>query len=158
VVDGAIARIGRERVGIRLSPFNRIFDMQAFDGEEDTWLELARQLSTRQLAYVHISNRGVLASTTEGRAFLERFRKTYRGTLILAGQYTKETAEKDVREGLADLVAFGKPFIANPDLVERMKQGWPLAEPDVDTFYGGDTEGYIDYPEYDGVPPPEPSR
>ncbi|MFA5633009.1 MAG: alkene reductase [Porticoccaceae bacterium] len=154
VVDAVIARIGRERVGIRLSPFNRIFDMQAFDGEEDTWLELARQLSTRQLAYVHISNRGVLVGTAEGLAFLERFRKTYQGTLILAGQYTKETAEKDVRDGLADLVALGKPFISNPDLVERMKQGWPLAEPDSDTFYGGDAQGYIDYPEYDGAPSP----
>lgn len=148
VVDAVIAQVGAHRVGIRLSPFNRIFDMPAFDGEQQTWLALAHELSGRQLAYVHISNRDALIKTGEGQAFLKRLRETYTGTLILAGLYTKEEGERDIREGWADLVAFGRPFIANPDLVERMKNAWPLTVPDQNTFYGGDDVGYTDYPEY----------
>ncbi|AEC19439.1 flavin oxidoreductase [Pusillimonas sp. T7-7] len=68
---------------------------------------------------------------------------------ILAGVYTKEEGERDVREGLTDLVAFGRPFISNPDLVERLKNDWPLTAPDHSTFYGGDRVGYIDYPVYE---------
>ena len=146
IVDAVVARIGRERVGIRLSPFNRIFDMPAFDGEEQTWITLAQELSTRQLAYVHISNRDALIGSSEGGAFLKRFRASYSGTLMLAGQYTKEQGQRDIREGLTDLVAFGRPFISNPDLVDRLQNDWPLTPPDQATFYGGDHEGYTDYP------------
>lgn len=105
-------------------------------------------MSNRQLAYVHISNRDALVESSEGKAFLERFRASYSGTLILAGQYTKEEGERDIREGLADLVAFGRPFISNPDLVARLKNDWPLTQPDQATFYGGNHEGYTDYPEH----------
>ncbi|MGY0560459.1 MULTISPECIES: alkene reductase [unclassified Luteimonas] len=149
-VDAVTAAIGPGRVGIRLSPFNRIFDMPAFDGEADTWLELARQLASRKLAYVHVSNRDVLVATDEGRRFLEAFRQAYDGTLIIAGGYTRETAEADVSAGLTDLAAFGRPFISNPDLVARLQNGWRLAEPDRNTFYGGTTAGYTDYPEFVG--------
>lgn len=90
VVDAVIAQVGRERVGIRISPFNRIFDMPAFDGEQETWIKLARELSTRNLAYVHISNRDALIANEDGKAFLKQFRESYAGTLILAGLYTKE--------------------------------------------------------------------
>ena len=151
VVDAVVAKIGRQRVGIRLAPFNRIFDMPAFEGEEQTWLELARQLSSRNLAYVHISNRKAIINSTHGKAFLEKFRKTYAGTLILAGEYTKEEGQRDLQEGLTDLVAFGRPFISNPDLVERLKNDWPLTSFDPATFYGGGQEGYTDYPEYQEV-------
>lgn len=149
VVDAVVAQAGRERVGVRISPFNRVFDMPAFEGEEETWIELARELSKRNLAYVHISNRDALVANEKGKAFLKQFRETYDGTLILAGMYTKEEGERDVREGLADLVAFGRPFISNPDLVERMKNDWPLTAPDRNTFYGGNHVGYTDYPVYE---------
>ncbi len=149
VVDAVVAQVGRERVGVRISPFNRVFDMPAFDGEKETWIELAHELSKRNLAYVHIGNRDALIANEEGKAFLKQFRETYSGTLILAGQYTKEEGEKDVNEGLADLVAFGRPFISNPDLVDRLKNDWPLTTPDHSTFYGGDHAGYTDYPEYE---------
>lgn len=149
VVDAVVAAIGRERVGIRISPFNRIFDMPAFDGEEETWLALAQELSKRKLAYVHISNRDALIANEGGRTFLLRFRNTYDGTLILAGRYTKADAEREVREGLADLAAFGRPFISNPDLVDRMRNDWPLTTPDRGTFYGGDRAGYTDYSAYE---------
>lgn len=148
VVDAVVAKIGKERTGIRVSPFNRIFDMHAFDGEEETWMELARELSKRDLAYVHISNRDALVASEEGKARLQKFRDNYDGTLILAGLYTQEEAERDVESGLADLAAFGRPFISNPDLVERMKNNWPLTTPDAATFYGGTEVGYTDYPEH----------
>lgn len=148
VVDATVARIGASRVGIRLTPFSRLFDLHAFDGEEETWLEIAKELSTRNLAYIHIGNAGGLLTTDEGRKFLKKFREMYQGTLIFAGSYTQETAERVLEEGLTDLVAFGKPYISNPDLAERMQNGWPLATFDQTTFYGGEEKGYTDYPAY----------
>lgn len=103
----------------------------------------------RSLADVHISNRDTLIANEEGKMFLRRFREAYAGTLILAGLYTKEAAQQDVRDGLTDLVAFGRPFISNPDLVERLKNDWPMTTPDPSTFYGGDHVGYTDYPVYE---------
>lgn len=149
VVDAVVAQIGAQHTAIRLSPFNRIFDMPAFEGEEETWMALAKALSTRGLAYVHISNRDAIVAMEGGREFLQRFRKAYEGTLILAGRYTGEEGEADLRDGLADLIAFGRPFISNPDLAERLKNGWPLAAPNPATFYGGGEEGYTDYPAYE---------
>ncbi|MEN1956057.1 alkene reductase [Luteimonas changyuni] len=147
-VDAVAAAIGSHRVGIRLSPFNRVFDMPAFDGEADTALALARELATRDLAYVHLSNRGAIIDNA-GEGFLRDFREACAGTtLILAGNYTREGAQSDLAAGLADLVAFGRPFIANPDLVERLRNDWPLADGDNDTFYGGGAAGYTDYPAY----------
>ena len=146
-LDAVVDAIGRQRVGIRLSPFNRIFDMPAFEGEAETWLALAREISARGLAYVHVSNREAIMASA-GEAFLRAFREACGGTLILAGNYTREGAAADVDSGLADLVAFGRPFISNPDLVERLRNDWPLAEGDSATFYGGGEAGYIDYPAY----------
>jgi 2,4-dienoyl-CoA reductase-like NADH-dependent reductase (Old Yellow Enzyme family) len=153
-VDAIAAAIGSHRVGIRLSPFNRVFDMPAFDGEAETGLALARELATRDLAYVHLSNREAILAGG-GQGFLKAFREAYAGgTLILAGSYTRESAEADLSAGLADLVAFGRPFIANPDLVERLRNGWPLAEADNGSFYGGSAAGYTDYPAYEAVAEP----
>lgn len=148
-VDAVAAAIGGHRVGIRLSPFNRVFDMPAFDGEAGTWLTLARELAARDLAYVHLSNREAIVRAA-GEGFLATFRETCGEgtTLILAGNYTREGAAADVAAGVADLVAFGRPFIANPDLVERLRNDWPLAEGDGATFYGGSAAGYTDYPAY----------
>lgn len=147
-VDAIAAAIGSRRVGIRLSPFNRGFDMPAFDGEADTWLALARELTARDLAYVHLSNREAILGEA-GEAFLRAFREAYAGgTLILAGNYTRDSAQADLAAGLTDLVAFGRPFIANPDLVERLRNDWPLAGSDTATFYGGGEVGYTDYPVY----------
>lgn len=147
-VDAVSAEIGAHRTGLRLSPFNRTFDMPAFEGEADTWMELARQLRPRGLAYVHLSNRaGVLDNA--GAGFLREFRKACGGIFIIAGNYDKATAEADLRDGFGDLVAFGRPFISNPDLVERLAHGRPLAEADPATFYGGGAAGYADYPTWE---------
>ena len=147
-VDAVAAAIGRQRTGIRLSPFNRVFDMPAFEGEAATWLALAAALAERRLAYVHLSNREAILEHA-GRGFLQRFRDACGDTpLILAGRYDRVLAQADLDAGIADLVAFGRPFIPNPDLVERLRNGWPLADADPATFYGGGAAGYTDYPPY----------
>ncbi|MHA6882702.1 alkene reductase [Ralstonia pseudosolanacearum] len=140
-VDGVAADIGPARVGVRVSPFARLGDLNAFDGEEATWLALAGALAQRDLAYVHASHLGT-------PAFEKAFRTAYCGTLILAGGFTAETAQQALESGQADLVVFGRPFIANPDLVERLRHGWPLAQAGQEALYGGGTRGYTDYPTY----------
>src|SRR5690554_4337300 len=147
-VDAVVDAIGAHRTGVRVSPFNRVFDMPAFDGEAETWMALAGELRARDLAYVHLSNRGsVLANG--GREFLLQFRQACGGTFIIAGNYDRAGAEADLREDFGDLVAFGRPFISNPDLVERLRHNRPLAEADPATFYGGGEAGYTDYPAWE---------
>lgn len=140
-VDAVAKDIGGARVGVRVSPFARLYDLHAFDGEEATWLTLAKALSARHLAYVHASDMGT-------PAFQKAFRDAYPGTLMLAGGFTAEAAQQAIESGQTDLAVFGRPFIANPDLVERMYHGWPLAEAGQEAFYGGGTQGYTDYPPY----------
>src|SRR5690554_3791104 len=111
-------------------------------------MALAAELRARDLAYVHLGNRGgVLANG--GRGFLRRFRRACGGTFIIAGNYDRAEAEADLRDGFGDLVAFGRPFISNPDLVERLRDDRPLADADPATFYGGGAAGYTDYPTWE---------
>ncbi|MFJ4156282.1 alkene reductase [Pseudomonas sp. NPDC089752] len=142
-IDAMVDRIGKDKVGVRISPQGRLFDMHTFPGEKETWLKLAAELTKRDIAYVHISDMGIT------QEFLKEFRAAYKGTLILACSFDQITAEKALAEGLGDLIAFGRPFISNPDLVERMRNDWPLAAGDRNTFYGGGVEGYTDYPRFD---------
>ena len=76
---------------------------------------------------------------------LSDLRSVYRGALVVCGEYTLERGNTVIQDGLSDAVAFGRPYIANPDLVERFKTGAPLNDPDLSTFYGGGEEGYVDY-------------
>ncbi|MDM0030102.1 alkene reductase [Variovorax sp. J31P216] len=148
VVDAVIARIGKERTGIRLSPFGTLFDMPEHLQTEETYLHLGRELSARGIAYVHLAdqwNDGVQKISDE---FLRKFRDAFSGTIILAGSLDKSRAERLVRNDLVDLVAFGQPFIANPDLVNRIRRTLPLAKPDRSTYYGGNAVGYTDYPSF----------
>ena len=140
-VDAIAAAIGSARMGVRVSPFARSADLHAFDGEQATWLALAGALSQRQLAYLHASDLG----TPE---FRQAFRCAWPGTLLLAGGMNGETAPRALESGEADLAVFGRPFISNPDLVARLRNGWPLAEAGREAFYGGGARGYIDYPAY----------
>ena len=137
------------RVGVRLSPFGRLFDMHPYAQEAEAWLSLAEALNARSLAYVHLSDQLTIGAEAIPAGFATQWRQAYQGTLIAAGGFTRILAEAVLAKGDLDLVAFGRPFIANPDLVERMKHDWPLAEADRATFYGIDgspTRGYTDYP------------
>lgn len=148
-IDALIAEVGAGRIGVRVSPFGRLYDMRPFSDERETWLALAAALNQRRLAYVHTSDQLTLGQAPIPSRFAAEFREAYQGTLISAGGFDQAGAEAALRDGRLDLVAFGRPFIANPDFVERMRNGWPLAEADRATFYGlHGAKGYTDYPAY----------
>lgn len=149
-LDAVIAEVGADRVGIRISPFGRFNDLEAFDDEAETWVAMAGELERRGPAYVHLSDQLTLGAEKIPDGFAERFCETWTGTLIAAGGFDQQSGERALVNGELDLVAMGRPFIANPDLIERMKNGYPLAEADRETFYGLlGANGYTDYPTYD---------
>ena len=148
-IDAVASEIGRDKVGVRISPFGRLFDMAPFEDEAETWVTVAAELQKRNIAYVHLSDQLTIGAERMPEGFAKNFRESYRGTLMAAGGFDRDSAEAALEAGELDLIAFGRPFIANPDLVERMKNGWPLAVPDRETFYGNSGEkGYVDYPFY----------
>nr|WP_315254645.1 alkene reductase [uncultured Duganella sp.] len=158
VVDAVIARIGRERVGIRLSPYGRLFGMPHYDEIDATYTALVKALGERGIAYVHIMDQsgfiiGEDATAGSVSAKIHNLLRVFRTylpetALILAGGMTRERAEALIEDGTIDLAGFGQPFISNPDLVARLRNGWPLAQPDRATYYGGDARGLTDYPAY----------
>lgn len=149
-VDALAAAIGGARVGVRISPFGRLYDLKPFAEETETWASVALALNERELAYVHLNYQPTISASEVPAGFGAQFRKAYRGTLIGAGGFDRELAEAELAKGDLDLIAFGTSYIANPDLVERMQNGWPLAESDRSTFYGViGAKGYTDYPVFD---------
>lgn len=141
-IDAIEARIGPGRVGVRIAPGEHQGDLMPFEDERETWIDLTHELNQRALAYLHVS------SSATPQSWLREIRSVYKGTLMLAGGFDREGAEHALSTGQADLIAFGTPFIANPDLVERMRRGWPLAWATREAFYGGGPQGYVDYPTY----------
>lgn len=146
VVDAVCREWSSERVGVRLSPGGTFNDM-GDSNPRATFGYAARQLSQRKLAYLHL----IEPMQSEGEhpqpdLSAEFFRPLYSGTLMVAGGYTLERANHVLQAGLADLVTFGKLFLANPDLVNRFQLGAPLNTPNPETFYTGGASGYIDYP------------
>lgn len=137
--DAAIAAIGGERVGVRLSP-GSTFNAIAEPEPQAVYAYLIGELAKRPLAYLHVMD------SQPGWDVGAFARRHHPGTLILAGGYDRARADADIAAGKADLVAFGVPFLANPDLAERLRHGGPLNAPDKNTFYGGDARGYTDYP------------
>lgn len=145
-VDAVCRAIGAQRLGVRLAPNSRQFDMSEYPGNEAAYLHIARELARREIAYVHLNDNHALGASVLSDTFLRTFREAYAGTLILAGGLTRERAANLLQQGTIDLAAFGQPFISNPDLVARLAQNLPLAIPDRATYYGGDARGYTDYP------------
>ncbi|MEL6588663.1 MAG: alkene reductase, partial [Bacteroidota bacterium] len=146
VARRVVAAIGADRVGIRLSPFGQNNNMPLYDTIEADYLYLAEQLSEVGLVYAHMVDHSSMGAAEVPRAFKQRFRAAFTGAFILSGGYDAERAESDLQDGLGDLVAFGRPYIANPDLVERLKTGAELNVPNPATFYSPGPEGYVDYP------------
>jgi N-ethylmaleimide reductase len=143
--------IGRDKVGIRLSPYGVFNDMSgSYAGIEGQYHLLAAELGRLGLAYVHLVDHSAMGApkpaATTVQAICREFRKSGGQAVILSGGYDRERAEADLTGGAADLVAFGRPFIANPDLVERLQAAAPLAEADQATFYSPGPAGYTDYP------------
>ena len=107
-------------------------------------------LNRHRVAYIHIAEVDWDDAPDTPRAFKQALREVYQGVLIYAGRYNAETAEQAINQGLADMIAFGRPLVANPDLPNRLKNGYPLAEQDANTLFGGAEKGLSDYPEYSG--------
>ncbi|MEM5275407.1 alkene reductase [Cupriavidus taiwanensis] len=149
-IDAVAARIGAQRTAIRLSPYGGLGDMGHYAGLEDTYLHLADELSRRNIAYVHLMDQSTRGSSAMPEDFLASFRRRFKGVLILAGGMTRARAEALIAAGRIDMAAFGEPFIANPDLVARLRNDWPLAASVRALHYGGGAEGYTDYLAYDG--------
>ncbi|MCW3012387.1 MAG: 1,2-oxophytodienoate reductase [Solirubrobacterales bacterium] len=145
VATAVAAAIGPEKVGIRISPghpFNDIEEEQV----HETYDALIRALAPLDLAYLHVLD----SSGYAGYPVLEQARELWPGTLMgnegFSEEFTVEEADQMIADGKLDLVAYGRRFIANPDLPTRLRTGAELNEPDSDTFYAGGPKGYTDYP------------
>ena len=145
-VDTVIAAIGANRTAIRLSPYGAASDMQPYAEVDETYAYLAEELNKRGIAYVHVVDHSKLGAPAVPQSVKDSIRSRFKGTVILAGGFTKEDAEEALDSGKGDLFAFARPFISNPDLVSKLQKGAPLTEWNPATFYSAAEEGYSDYP------------
>ena len=145
VADAVIAAIGKDRVGIRLSPFGLFNDMPAYPEMAADYAYLARELSARGLIYLHVVDHSAMGAPAVPESIKTTFRGVFKGTLILSGGYDAAGGERDLAAGKGDLIAVGRPFLANPDLTARWESGAALNAPDFSTFYTPGPNGYTDY-------------
>ena len=147
IVEGVGQAVGRERVGVRLSPAN-IWNIPADSDTKALYGAVIDQLSGFGLAYLHLREKAFDVSGIPNMVInvTEFFRPRFKGVLMTNTGFDRESGNRVIASGVADLVAFGVPFIANPDLVERFAKTLPLTPPDQSTFYMGGSKGYIDYP------------
>jgi N-ethylmaleimide reductase len=146
VARATVAAIGAHRVGIRLSPYGVLNATGKFADVEQQYLELTQELSSIGLAYIHVLDHSAMGTPPVPGEFKSALRKSFKGTFILAGGFNKDSAEAALASGQADLVAFGRPYIANPDLVDRLQANAELNNLDMATFYTPGPKGYTDYP------------
>lgn len=149
VIEASIQAIGPGKVAVRISPFSYA------DTEEDPkelialYSVLTEKLNQLAISYLHLSHMG----EPEPIKFelWKKMRAIYSGNLMLCGDFTKKSAERAIQDGDADMIAFGRDFISNPDLVDRLKNNWPLAERDRTQWYTQGPDGLIDYPVYNSI-------
>ena len=156
-VTRAVAEaIGAERTGIRLSPWGVFNDMANYPEIDETYAYLAEELQKIGVVYLHLVDHESMGAPAVSAATVPLIREKFTNTLILSGGYTTVERIEEALSDKADLVAIGRPFISNPDLVERLQRGLPLAESDPATYYApgphGFADGYTDYPTADGQP------
>lgn len=147
IAKGTAEAIGKEKVGVRLSPYGTFNDMPTYDDVNESYEHLVEALNELDILYLHIVRFEALAAP-EGPKLLKNIRNTFQNLLILAGGYDRKTAEEELENENADLISFGRPYISNPDLVARMKEEVPLTEPITDLFYASGAEGFVDYPTF----------
>jgi len=157
VVDAVAAAVGPERMGVRFTPlFTSTDEDRVYIGfvEPDphaTYIEAIKVLERAGVAYLSIAEADWNNAPDLPEQFRRDVRDAFSGRIVYAGRYTAERGERLLATGLADLIAFGRPFIANPDLPARIANDWPLNALDAATMYGGAEQGYTDYPAYDGT-------
>lgn len=146
VADAVIAAIGKDKVGMRLSPYGVFNDMPLYDGTHEDYCYLAEQLDQRGLVYIHLVDHSPMGAPEVPDSIKQAIRARFKRGLILSGGYDATRAESDLAAGKCDLVAVGRPVLANPDLLQRWKNHEELNAPDMSTFYTPGEKGYTDYP------------
>jgi N-ethylmaleimide reductase len=146
VAEAVVAAVGGERVGMRISPYGVLNETKTFDDLEPTYVRLAEIMNEVGITYLHTVDHSGMGAPEVPDSIKRKLRDTFKSTLLLSGDYDISRASNDLKEDRGDLVAFGRPYIANPDLVKRFKAGAALNEPNQDTFYTPGPEGYTDYP------------
>ena len=154
VVQAVADVVGKERLGVRFAPLfasteeDRVYLGLVEEDPHETYIEAIKVLEQVGIAYVSLAEADWDNAPELPETFRNAVRSNFSGKVIYAGKYTVERAVRVVKAGWGDLIAFGRPFIANPDLPERIAQGWPLNAVDPATMYGGTDKGYTDYPSY----------
>ena len=146
IAHASVAAIGPGRVGIQLSPYGVFNATGTFPEVEEQFLALASELSKLELLYLHLVDHSAMGALPVPADFKTRLRAGFNGLFIVSGGFNRATAEIALLEKRGDLVAFGRPFLANPDLVARLRAAATLNEPDMATFYTPGPRGYTDYP------------
>jgi N-ethylmaleimide reductase len=141
MAKGIAAAIGKDKVGIRFSPYNTLGDQQPYEEVHQTYVYLAQEMDKIGIAYLHIA-----VSATIPQKTFDDIRAAFKNTIILCNGLTPATAADALNNGFADLVAFGRAFLANPDLDKRIASNAPLNAPDFSKAYTPGAEGYTDYP------------
>ena len=146
VAEACVMAIGAHRVGMRLSPYGIFNGTGAFEEADQQYLALANRLSVLGLVYLHSVDHSSLGTAIVPIEFKVRLRAAFKNTFIAAGGFNASRAEQALQNGEADLIAFGRPYISNPDLVNRLQSGADLASPQLETFHTPGATGYTDYP------------
>ncbi len=146
VAEAVCAAIGKDKVGIRFSPYGVASDMPHYPEIDETYTYLAKKINEIGLAYIHLVDHSAMGAPQVPASIKKTFRDIFKGSLILSGGYDLSRAEQDIENKSADLITFGRPFINNPDLVYKFQNNKPLATYlDMKSFYTPDEKGYIDY-------------
>lgn len=149
VVSAVAESIGKEKTAIRLSPYGVASDMAHYPEIDATYTYMAEELNKTGIVYIHIVDHSAMGAPEVPTDMKRLIRDIFQNTIILSGGYDLERAESDIAGGLGDMVAFGRPFINNPDLVSRFQNNWPLSQDlKMDLFYSADEVGYTDYPNH----------
>ena len=147
VVSAVADTIGKEKTGVRLSPYGVASSMPHYPEIDETYTYLAEELNKLGIVYLHIVDHSAMGAPEVPSEIKIIIRNRFKNTLILSGGYNSESAEAEIQNSQADLIAFGRPFINNPDLVMRMINQWPIStDMKTDLFYAANEVGYTDYP------------
>lgn len=146
--------VGKDRMGVRFAPLftsteeDRVYLGLVEEDPHETYVEAVKVLDDIGIAYLSIAEADWDNAPDLPETFRADVRNNFKGTILYAGKYTADRGLRMVESGWADLIAFGRPFIANPDLPKRIANNWPLNTVDPATMYGGTDKGYTDYPTY----------